>query len=638
MPETEKSILRFTTTGSVDDGKSTLIGRLLWETRSIYEDQYEAIERTSRRKGLPDVDLALLLDGLSAEREQGITIDVAYRYFETARRKFIIADTPGHVQYTRNMVTGASTADCAIVLIDARNGVLTQSRRHGFIASLLQIPRLVVAVNKMDLVGYSEEVFNAIAREYREFSEKLEMHDVVFMPVSALRGDNVVEKSASMPWYDGATLLHYLENIHVSADRNLIDFRFPVQYVIRPHLDFRGFAGKVVSGTVTPGEEVTVLPSARTTRVKSLVTFDGELREAFTPQSVVMTLEDEVDVSRGDMIVRKNNLPTVGSRFEAMLCWMDEAALSPTESYVLRHTTRYLKARVSRVFYRINMNNLHREPAETFTLNEIGRVEITASQPLFFDVYKANRATGSFVLIDPLTNNTVAAGVIRGISRTVEDVKRIAEGTDKRSGGPARGLWWGWNIPREEREARNRHGAAVLWFTGYSGSGKTTIAEALERELFRAGFQTMLLDGDHVRNGLCRDLGFSDADRSENIRRVGETAKLFFEAGHIVICAFISPFEKDRAFVRSLLPEGRHFEIHVQCSMETCHRRDPKGLYKRAASGEIPDFTGITSPYEEPADPDLRVNTETQTVGEIVNQILEALHDRGILPEWEKVP
>jgi bifunctional enzyme CysN/CysC len=631
MTSGQKSLLRFTTTGSVDDGKSTLIGRLLYETKSIFEDQYLSVEKTSKRRGLEEVDLALLLDGLSAEREQGITIDVAYRYFETAKRKFIIADTPGHVQYTRNMVTGASTADCAIILIDARNGVLTQSKRHGFIVSLLGIPHMIVAVNKMDLVDYSEEVYNRIAEEYRDFSEKLDIHDIVFIPVSALKGDNVVDKSPAMPWYDGYTLLHYLENVHVSADRNLIDFRFPVQIAVRPHLDFRGYAGTITSGTITPGEEIAVLPSGKTSTVKSIVTYDGQLTEAFASQSVVLTLNDELDISRGDMVVRKNNLPQVANVFEAMICWMDERPLSKETSYVLKHTTKSVRAFVERIVYKIDVNTLHRSQAETFELNEIGRVEIKTSSPLFFDPYKVNHGTGSFILIDPLTNLTAAAGMIRGVTRTVDDV--VPHGDEK--AGPSKKspdiVWSGWNISREAREERNGHRAAVLWFTGLSGSGKSTIARALEKKLFEMECQTMLLDGDHVRHGLNGDLGFSDEDRSENIRRVGEVARLFFESGHIVLCTFISPFVKDRSFVRSLLPEGRFFEVFVRCDLEVCKTRDPNGLYRKAVTGGIKQFTGISSPYEEPERAELTIDTETLTVEESAKRLIKKLREKEIL-------
>lgn len=633
MQPIEKSLLRFTTTGSVDDGKSTLIGRLLFETKSIYEDQYEAIEKTSKRKGMKDVDLALLLDGLAAEREQGITIDVAHRYFETPRRKFIIADTPGHVQYTRNMVTGASTADCSVILIDARNGVLTQSRRHGFIASLLQIPHMIVAVNKMDLVDYDQAVYDRIVSDYQAFSDKLDIHDIVFIPVSALKGDNVVEKSTRMPWYGGASLLHYLENVHVSADRNLVDFRFPVQYVIRPHLDFRGFAGKIVSGTIGPNEEIIVLPSGRSSAIRSVVTSEGDLSEAFSPQSVVLTLRDEIDVSRGDMIVRKNNLPQVSNRFEAIICWMDEQVLSMTTPYILKHTTRTVKSYVSKIIYKIDVNTLHREQAATYGLNEIGRVEITTGAPIFFDTYKLNHGTGSFILIDPLTNQTVAAGLIRGVTRTLDEILN-AEGKD--SVTPRKSphtVWNGMNIPRAVREDRHGHRAAVLWFTGYSGSGKTTIARRLEQILFEAGCHTMLLDGDNIRHGLCADLGFSAPDRTENIRRVGEVAKLFYEAGHMVICTFISPFSTDRAFVRSLFPKDRFWEIQVKCDLEVCKRRDPNGLYRKALAGEIDEFTGISSPYETPLHPELTVETVLQSREDIIKIILEKLKKDGVIKE-----
>lgn len=633
MTSKGKTLLRFTTTGSVDDGKSTLIGRLLYETRSIYEDQYAAVVTTSKRRGHDKVDLALLLDGLSAEREQGITIDVAYRYFETPARKFIIADTPGHIQYTRNMVTGASTADLAVILIDARNGILTQSKRHGFIVSLLQIPHLIVAVNKMDLVDYSEEVYNGIVEQYRAFSEKLDIHDVIFIPVSALTGDNVVEKSARMPWYEGATLLHYLENLHVSANRNLIDFRFPVQYVIRPHLDFRGYAGEITSGTISPGEEIVVLPSGKSSRVKSISTYDGELAEAFAPQSVVLTLHDEIDISRGNMIVRKNNLPLVGNHLEASICWMDERALSKTTSYILKHTARSVQAFVTRILYKIDVNTLHRErEVETFLLNEIGRVEIRLASPIFFDPYKVNHGTGSFILIDPLTNNTCAAGMIRGSVRKVDELVEGAEAEIVKQRKSPNTTWRGWNIPRERREERYGHKGVVLWFTGYSGSGKSTIARDLEKELFDAGFQTMLLDGDSLRQGLCGDLGFSDRDRTENIRRAGEVARLFFESGNIVICTFISPFEKDRAFVRSLFLAGRFLEVYVKCDLEVCKRRDPNGLYRKTVAGEIKEFTGISSPYETPRDPEIILETDLQSVKESVVRIIDRLKLAAIIP------
>ena len=627
---TRKSILRIVTTGSVDDGKSTLIGRLLYETKSIYEDQLEAIRKTSLRKGLADVDLALLLDGLSAEREQGITIDVAHRYFETPARKFIIADCPGHVQYTRNMVTGASTADCALILIDARNGVLTQSKRHGFIVSLLRVPHLVVAVNKMDLVDYSEETFGRIVEAYRTFAEKLEIGDLTFIPVSALRGDNVLEKSPDMPWYEGPPLLHHLENLQLTSDRNLIDFRFPVQYVLRPHLDFRGFAGRIASGTIRPGEEIVVLPSGTPSTVKSIHTPDGCLEEGFAGQSLALTLEDEVDVSRGDMIVRRHNLPSMEHHFEATLCWMSEAPLRPGTSYLLKHTTRTVRASVSKLFYAIDVDTLHRRKVESYGLNDLGRVAIQTASPIFFDPYKNNRATGSFILIDPDSNQTVAAGMIRGTPMTLEDLLDQDGGEAHPEKSPHT-VWREWNIPREQREAHGTHRAAVLWFTGLSGSGKSTLARALEKRLFERGCRTMLLDGDQLRHGLCRDLGFSRLDRSENIRRVSEVARLFFEAGHIVLCTFISPFERDRAQARGLIPEGRFFELHMQCDLETCIARDPHGLYKKALHGEIPDFTGISSPYEPPEHPEIVLSTTEHAAETLVEGLLERLEEAGIL-------
>ncbi|MCD6353629.1 MAG: sulfate adenylyltransferase subunit CysN [Proteobacteria bacterium] len=631
MESREKTLLRFTTTGSVDDGKSTLIGRLLYETKSIFEDQYAAIEKTSKKKGYDEVDLALLLDGLSAEREQGITIDVAYRYFESPKRKFIIADTPGHVQYTRNMITGASTADLAIILIDARMGVLTQSKRHGIINSLLQIPHLIVAVNKMDLVDYSEEVYRNIVSSYEEFSEKLDIHDIVFIPVSALKGDNVAEKSENMSWYDGATLLHYLETVQVTANRNLQDFRFPVQYVIRPNHGFRGFAGKITSGTISPGEEIVVLPSGNATTVKSIVTHDGELTEAFPPQSVVLTLHDEIDISRGDMIVRKNNLPQVSNHFEAIICWMDEQAMSNGNSYILKHTTNDVRAFIPRVVYKIDVNTLHREKTDSLALNDIARVEIKTALPVFFDTYKVNRGTGSFILIDPFTNNTVAAGMIRGVVRRVDDVIEVTKDKSITQKKSPHTTWSGWNIPRKVRESHNVHKAAVLWLTGYSGSGKSTIARKLEKRLFEAGCQTTLLDGDNIRHGLCGDLGFSDKDRSENIRRVGEVARLFFESGSIVVCTFISPFKGDRATVRSLFPTDRFFEVHVKCDLEICKRRDPNVLYKKALSGEIKEFTGISSSYEKPLKPEIIVETDLQSAEDIVASIVDTLKKKKVI-------
>ncbi|MGH7483472.1 MAG: sulfate adenylyltransferase subunit CysN [Longimicrobiales bacterium] len=629
-------LLRFTTAGSVDDGKSTLIGRLLYDTKSIFQDQLEAIEHASRRSGEAGVNLALLTDGLRAEREQKITIDVAYRYFATPKRKFIIADTPGHIQYTRNMVTGASTAELAIVLIDARRGVLTQSKRHGFIASLLRIPHILVAVNKMDLVDFDRATYERIVAEYSEFAEKLDVKDLIFVPISALDGDNVVTKSERTPWYDGATLLHALETVNVGASRNLLDFRLPVQYVIRPHQDYRGFAGRIASGTVAAGEDVVVLPSGQASRIRTVETADGPLAEATAPDSVVVTLDDEIDVSRGDMIVRKLNLPIVADRLEAMVCWMSDSPLRPGARYVLMQTTRTVQARVEALVYRIDVDTLHRQDATELGLNDIGRVRIRTGQPIFFDPYGVNRDTGGFILIDPHTNVTVGAGMIRGDVRGLPEAEAKAEAEAEAVEAGRRAspnvVWEAWNLPRAEREAKQGHLAAALWLTGLSGSGKSTIARALERRLFERGVRTMLLEGDQVRHGLCGDLGFDAADRTENIRRVGEVARLFFEQGSVVICAFVSPFQAARARARALFPEGRFIEVHVDCALDECRRRDPKGLYAKAEAGELDEMTGLSSPYEAPVEPELTLRTDQEDVDACVRRLIEVLEARGILP------
>ncbi len=621
-------LLRFTTAGSVDDGKSTLIGRLLYDSKAIFEDQLEAVERASRNRGDAYVDLALLTDGLRAEREQGITIDVAYRYFATPRRKFIIADTPGHIQYTRNMVTGASTAELAIILIDARKGVLTQSKRHGFLATLLQIPHLLVAINKMDLVDYDQAIYERIVRDYREFANRLNTHDMVFIPISALHGDNVVAKSEKMPWYDGATLLHHLETVNVGTSRNRVDFRFPVQYVIRPHQDFRGYAGQVASGRIAPGDAVVALPSGLTSRVRAITTYDGVQDEANVGDSVVITLDDEIDISRGDMLVRVRNLPHRANRIDATLCWMDETAMNPSGAYLLQHTTRTVKALVSEINYRIDVDTMHREPAETLQLNEIGRVQLTTTEPLFFDAYRINRATGSFILIDPFTNNTVAAGMIRDRSRELSDVVAVEQAGRQTSPNV---VWGESGVTLEMREQLNGHQAAVLWMTGLSGSGKTTVARQLEKRLYGLGVRTLVLDGDNLRHGLNGDLAFSPADRKENIRRAAEVARIGYEHGNIVLCTFISPYAADRAFARALLPHGRFWEIYVKCDLAVCRRRDPKGMYARALKGEITNFTGVDAPYEAPTAPELVIETDLHTTDELVEQIVERLLSEGIL-------
>jgi bifunctional enzyme CysN/CysC len=612
-------LLRFTTAGSVDDGKSTLIGRLLYETKSIFDDQLASVEGTSRALGEDRVNLALLTDGLRAEREQKITIDVAYRYFATPRRKFIIADTPGHVQYTRNMVTGASTADLAIVLVDATKGVLTQSRRHAFLASLLAIPHIVVAVNKMDLVEYAEPVYDAIVSTFSQFAAKLTTKDITYVPISALEGDNVVERSERMPWYRGGPLLHVLETVSVGARINAIDFRFPVQGVVRPHQNFRGYAGMVASGSIKIDDEVLVLPSRLTTRIATIETFDGNVPEAAAGDSVVLTTADEIDITRGDMIVRRRNVPAVARSLDAYLCWMDATPLALGKTYLLGQTTRRVQATVDRLEYRVDVDTLHRHDAATLEMNDIGRVHVSTSDPVFVDSYLLNSATGSFVLIDPLTNATAGAGMIRSGGEV--PVRPVSTGA----------VWQDLNIPREQREGRYEHRAVVVWLTGLSGAGKSTIARMVERQLFDTGHHTVLLDGDQLRHGLCGDLGFSAQDRSENIRRVGEVARLFFEGGAIVLCTFVSPYRTDRDRVRALLPPDRFIEVFVRADVETCRRRDPKGLYARAATGDVPQLTGVSAPYEEPSNPELLLDTTSLTPEEATAQLVDALRARGLL-------
>ncbi len=616
----DMDMLRFTTAGSVDDGKSTLIGRLLYDSKSIFEDQMEAIEKTSKSSGEEEVNLALLTDGLKAEREQKITIDVAYRYFATPKRKFIIADTPGHTQYTRNMVTGASTADLAIILVDASKGILTQSRRHAFISSLLRIPHMVVAVNKMDLVNYDENVFNRIVSDFRNFARKLDVSDITFIPISALKGDNVVDQSEYMDWYKGTTLLYHLENVKVDAADNVLDFRFPVQYVIRPGMHFRGFSGQVASGHIRPGDEIKVLPSGLTSTVKELVTLDGNLEVAYPRDSVTITIEDEIDISRGDMIVRKDNVPTIKNEFESFLCWMNEKSLDLNKQYILQHTSRQVQVFIEEIFYRINVDSLSREDASELKLNEIGRVKLKTSQSLFFDPYQINQKTGSFIIIDPTTNVTVGAGMIRAGSTRSKDV--VDEAASRKLISP-NVTWEPWNISREEREQKNGHKAKVLWFTGISGAGKSTIAKAIEQKLWEEGKQTILLDGDQVRHGLNGDLGFSPGDRKENIRRVGHLARLFFEHGNIVLCTFVSPYSDDREFVKSLFPKDSDFiEIHVTCDPKTAQTRDPKGLYEKAMEGKITGLTGYDAEYEVPESPSISIDTDKVSVEKAVDLVL----------------
>ncbi|WP_216914767.1 adenylyl-sulfate kinase [Nocardia noduli] len=589
------TLLRLATAGSVDDGKSTLIGRLLFDSKTIFTDQLAAVERTSRDRGDEYTNLALLTDGLRAEREQGITIDVAHRYFATPRRKFIIADTPGHIQYTRNMVTGASNADVALILVDARKGVVEQTRRHAFLAGLLGIPHLVLCVNKMDLVDWSQERFEEIRRDFTGFATKLEISDLAFVPVSALQGDNIVHRGTSMPWYEGTPLLHHLEEVHIASDRNLIDARFPVQYVTRRHAaDFRGYAGTIAGGVFKPGDEVTVLPSGLTSTVSAIWGPGGvPIAEAFPPQAVTVQLADELDISRGDMICRPANRPQVGRDIDAMVCWFaDETQLTPGATYTLRHTTRTATAEIRSLDYRLDVNTLHRdEAAESLSLNEIGRVQLRTRTPLLFDPYRRNRQTGSFILVDDTTNNTVAAGMITGPTLP-----------------SARVVWHSTAVGRDERATRG----LTVWLTGLSGSGKSSVAVELERRLVASGRPAFLLDGDNLRHGLNSDLGFSAEDRTENIRRVGEVARLFAEAGVVAVVSLISPYRADRATVRAAhLAAGIPFvEVFVDTPLEICEARDPKGMYAKARAGEITGFTGIDAPYEIPAEPDLILRPE----------------------------
>ncbi|ATQ31688.1 adenylyltransferase [Rhodococcus ruber Chol-4] len=586
-------LLRIATAGSVDDGKSTLIGRLLHDCKAVPEDQLDAVARTSRERGMDTPDLALLTDGLRAEREQGITIDVAHRYFCTPHRAFVVADTPGHEQYTRNMVTGASTADLALILVDARKGVVEQTRRHAFLASLLGVPHLVLCVNKMDLVDWSQQRFDAICAEFSTFAAKLDIHDLTFVPVSALLGDNVVHRTTVMTWYEGASLLHRLEQVHVDSDRNLIDARFPVQYVIRPghgeHRDFRGYAGTVASGVFAPGDEVLVLPSGYGTRVRAVHGPGGDpVPSAFAGSAVCLELEDDLDVGRGDMLCRPGNRPLVGHELDAMVCWLAEGpGLVPDATYTLLHTTNATAAQVVRLDYRLDVTTLHRDgTARSLTLNEIGRVQLRTRRPVLFDPYRRNRTTGSFVLVDDATGSTVAAGMITGPTLAAAPV-----------------VWHAAEATRAERLSRG----ATVWLTGLSASGKSSVAAALERRLLAAGVPAYRLDGDNLRHGLNSDLGFGPQDRAENVRRVGAVAQLMADAGLVTICALISPYRSDRDRIREQHRQaGLPFlEVFVDTPLADCEARDPKGMYARARAGEITGFTGVDDPYEPPTGPEL---------------------------------
>ncbi|HUI62864.1 MAG TPA: sulfate adenylyltransferase subunit CysN [Steroidobacteraceae bacterium] len=609
-------LLRFLTCGSVDDGKSTLIGRLLYDSRLIMEDQLAALERDSRRHGTvgEDIDLALLVDGLEAEREQGITIDVAYRFFATPRRSFIVADTPGHEQYTRNMATGASNSDAAVILVDARKGVLTQTRRHSYICSLLGIRHVVLAVNKIDLVDFSPARFRDIVAAYADFARALEFASVTPIPVCARFGDNVTSRSARMPWYEGPTLLEHLERLEVEDTLAAKPFRFPVQWVNRPNADFRGFSGTVASGSVRQGDRLVVSSSGKASTLSRIVTADGDLPEARAGDAVTLTFSDEIDVARGDVLSHTDSRPEVVDQFAAHVLWMSEDEMLPGRSYLMRIGTRFAPARITSLRHKVDVNTLEHIAGRTLALNEIGVCNLSTSVPVAFDPYTDNRATGAFILVDRFTNATAGAGMISFGLRRATNIHRQSVLIDK-----------------DARLSMNGHRPAILWFTGLSGSGKSTIANIVERELHAHGAHTYMLDGDNVRHGLNRDLGFTDADRVENIRRVGEVARLFVDAGLIVLCSFISPFRAERRMVRELVDADEFIEIFVDTPLQECIRRDPKGLYARALQGKIKHFTGIDSPYEAPEAAEIVVATGQRSAEQAAHSIIEALRERHIL-------
>ncbi len=626
----QREMLRLLTCGSVDDGKSTLIGRLLYDSQTVHDDVMAATKKASARFGTTgeEVDLALLVDGLQAEREQGITIDVAHRYFATDRRKFIIADTPGHVQYTRNMATGASNCDLAIILIDARHGVLEQTRRHSFICSLLGIQHFVVAVNKMDLVGWSESRFQEIRSAYSEFATRLQVRDIHFIPMSALKGENVVFRGASMPWFQGSPLLDHLETVHVASDRNLVDLRFPVQHVLRPNLDFRGFAGTIASGVIRKGDTVAIVPSGKQTKVKAIHTFEGTIPEAWAPMAVVVTLEDEVDCSRGDMLVSPNNAPALDNAVEAMVVWFHEQPLQAGKQYLIKQTTQQTSAAVTDLRYRINVGTLHREGADALQMNEVGRIRLETARPLAADDYAKNRATGSFILIDRMHNATVGAGMI------VE--RRSADDTTRRRRGAADAgsnvrLQHKRLVTPEARQARLGQQPFVAWITGLPRSGKSSVAYALEKALFDGNRHVTVLDGELLRAGLNRDLGFGGSDRWENQRRAAEIAKLNLAQGISTIVALVSPLRFERAEARAIVGADRFLEVFCDAPLAACEARDRDGLYARARAGEIANVTGVDAPYEAPEQPAITLDTVNVGVDANVQRVLELLRSRGLL-------
>ncbi|HEY1632454.1 MAG TPA: sulfate adenylyltransferase subunit CysN [Rhizomicrobium sp.] len=613
----KKSLLRFLTCGSVDDGKSTLIGRLLYDSKLLFEDHLSALKKDSKKFGTTggDIDFALLVDGLEAEREQGITIDVAYRFFSTEKRKFIVADTPGHEQYTRNMATGASNSELAVILIDARKGVLVQTRRHAYICSLLGIRHVVLAINKIDLVDYSAEIFDRIVAEFRDFAAALEFESLVAIPMSARFGDNVIDKSPAMPWYEGPPLLHHLETVDVETALAEKPLRMPVQWVNRPNLDFRGFSGTIVSGRVKPGDSITVAKSGKQSKVTRIVTADGDLPDAVAGEAVTLTLADEVDISRGDVLCAPTARPDVSEQFAAHLLWMAEEEMLPGRQYLLKIGTMTVPGQVSTLKHKVDVNTLEHLAGTVLQLNEIGAVNISTSQPIAFDPYRDNRDTGGFILIDRFTNRTVAAGMIEFSLMRATNVH-----------------WQALDVNKTARADLKGQKPAVLWFTGLSGSGKSTVANLVERTLYAQGRHTYILDGDNVRHGLNRDLGFTDAARVENIRRVAEAAKLFVDSGLIVLVSFISPFRSERRMARELVGSGEFIEIYVDTPLEICEQRDPKGLYQKAREGQIKNFTGIDSPYEAPEAAELTISTAGTDPAELAERVVAYLREKRLIP------
>lgn len=609
----QKELLRFITCGSVDDGKSTLIGRMLYESHMLFDDQLAALEADSKKVGTQDgeIDFALLVDGLAAEREQGITIDVAYRFFSTDKRKYIVADTPGHEEYTRNMATGASTADVAIILVDASQGVLTQTRRHAFIVSMVGVKKIVLAINKLDVVDYSHEVYQSITADFTEFaSQALSLEEITSIPISALKGDNIVNSSPNTPWYDGVSVMEYLETVEVSAPAQQRDFRMPIQWVNRPNREFRGFAGMIASGVISPGDKIRVLPSGTESTVKSIVTYDGDLEVAGAGRGVTLTLNDEIDISRGDIITAATNPCQTADQFRARLLWMDSESMAPGREYLFKSNTQTTSMTLGKLKHRIDVNTLEEIPAEKLDMNEIGICNISLAKRIAFDPYDDDPSMGGFIVIDRMTNNTVGMGLIDYALRRSDNIH-----------------WQSMDVTKENRSIQKNQKARVVWFTGLSGSGKSSIANILEKKLHAQGKHTITLDGDNIRHGLNKDLGFTDADRVENIRRVGETAKLMVESGLICITSFISPFTSERQMVRDLLDEGEFVEVFVDTPLEECEKRDVKGLYAKARAGELPNFTGISSPYEPPEMAEISVNTMNMSAEEAADMIVDYLNN-----------